>query len=286
MRKWNLIIDVAKCEDCNNCFLACKDEHVDNQWPGYTQSQPRHGHRWMNIMRAERGVCPTIDVAYRPTPCMHCDDAPCVAKSSGAVRQRPDGIVMIDAVKAAGNKDVAASCPYGTIYWNEEQSVAQKCTFCAHLIDSGWTKPRCVQACPTGALDARLTDDAEMERLAADQQLEVLYPELKTKPRVYYKNLYRFARCFIAGTVAAENKGVIDCAEGARVTLLQNGQKLAEATTDNFGDFRFDRLPKNSAGYIVEVNLEGREPQQVPVAELKTSIVLAAVTFQPQQEGE
>ena len=23
---WGLIIDVARCHDCNNCFLACKDE--------------------------------------------------------------------------------------------------------------------------------------------------------------------------------------------------------------------------------------------------------------------
>ena len=42
MKKWNLIIDVEKCEDCNNCFLACKDEHMYNDWPGYALPQPRH----------------------------------------------------------------------------------------------------------------------------------------------------------------------------------------------------------------------------------------------------
>ena len=36
MKKWNMIIDVAKCHDCNNCFLACKDEHVENDWPPYS----------------------------------------------------------------------------------------------------------------------------------------------------------------------------------------------------------------------------------------------------------
>jgi Fe-S-cluster-containing dehydrogenase component len=25
MKKWRMIIDVARCEDCNNCTLACKD---------------------------------------------------------------------------------------------------------------------------------------------------------------------------------------------------------------------------------------------------------------------
>ncbi|XFO68983.1 hypothetical protein SPSIL_052110 [Sporomusa silvacetica DSM 10669] len=34
MKKWHLIIDVEKCEDCNNCHMACKDEHVGNEWPG------------------------------------------------------------------------------------------------------------------------------------------------------------------------------------------------------------------------------------------------------------
>ena len=63
MNKWNMIIDVAKCHDCNNCFLACKDEFVDNDWPPYSVSQPLHGHRWMDIMRKERGQFPLIDVA-------------------------------------------------------------------------------------------------------------------------------------------------------------------------------------------------------------------------------
>ena len=76
MKKYNLIIDVEKCEDCNNCFLSCKDEHVDNEWPGYSASQPLHGQRWMNIMRKERGQYPLIDVVYLPVPCMHCDNAP------------------------------------------------------------------------------------------------------------------------------------------------------------------------------------------------------------------
>ena len=62
MKKWHLVIDVAKCENCNNCLMACKDEHCGNDWSGYTLSQPLHGHRWMNILRRERGEFPVIDV--------------------------------------------------------------------------------------------------------------------------------------------------------------------------------------------------------------------------------
>ena len=41
MKNWNMIIDVARCHDCNNCFMACKDEHVGNDFPPY--SAPSRG---------------------------------------------------------------------------------------------------------------------------------------------------------------------------------------------------------------------------------------------------
>jgi Fe-S-cluster-containing dehydrogenase component len=278
MKTWHLIIDVAQCEDCNNCMLACKDEHVDNDWPGYSKPQPRHGHRWMDVVRHERGQFPLIDVAYRPTPCMQCRDAAC-AQASDAVYHRKDGIVMIDQKKAVGRKDLVKACPYHAIWWNEEHNLPQKCTFCAHLIDDGWTKPRCVQACPTGALQAKFVEESEMARLVETEKLEVLYPELNTHPRVYYKNLYRFSQCFIAGSVAVDNQGIVDCAGGATVTLYQGQQKLAEAVTDNFGDFKFDRLAKNSGDYAVVVALPECGQQTLPVPELKASVNLGTICF-------
>jgi Fe-S-cluster-containing dehydrogenase component len=54
MKKWNLIIDVAQCHDCNNCFLARKDEYAGNDWVPFSVAQPWHGHRWMDIIRKER----------------------------------------------------------------------------------------------------------------------------------------------------------------------------------------------------------------------------------------
>jgi Fe-S-cluster-containing dehydrogenase component len=255
MKKWNLIIDIEKCEDCNNCFLACKDEHVDNDWLPVSARQPRHGHRWINIMRKERGQNPLIDVAYRPTPCMHCDDAPCIKNSpEGAVYKRPDGIVIIDPEKAKGKRDIVKSCPYGAIWWNDELELPQKCTLCAHLLDEGWDKPRCVQACPTGALQIVKCDDNDMKIRVKKEGLDVLQPEKGTKPRVYYRNLYRFDKCFIAGSIAFKENGVTDCAQGAEVFLLKNGRQLEKTVADTFGDFKFDGLPENSGQYIVRVS--------------------------------
>ena len=212
MNKWNMIIDVAECTNCNLCTLAAMDEYVGNEFPGYSASMPKHGHKWINILQKERGQVPAVDIAYVPTMCNHCDDAPCVAKGKGAVQKRGDGIVLIDPVKAKGRKDLVDACPYGHIWWNEELQVPQAWTFDAHLIDSGWQQTRGQQSCPTGAMRAVCVADNEMAKLAAEQGLEVIKPELGTKPRVYYKNLWRFSKCFIGGSVSAQtNDGTIDC---------------------------------------------------------------------------
>lgn len=278
MKKWNLIIDVEKCEDCNNCFLSCKDEHVDNDFPGYSAAQPRHGHRWMNILRKERGQYPLIDVAYLPVPCMHCDSAPCIGKATkGTILKRDDGIVLIDPVKAKGQETLVGACPYGAIWWNKEKNIPQKCTFCVHLVDQGWRKPRCVQACPTGALEMVYSEDSEMQKLVESDRLEVLNPEYGTKPRVYYRNLYRFSRCFIGGTVAVEIDGRINCAEGAEIILTRASEKKTEKVlTDNYGDFKFDDLKEHCGICSLEICFKGYEKKTLEV-DLSTSINVGTI---------
>ncbi|MCL6477881.1 MAG: oxidoreductase [Peptococcaceae bacterium] len=278
MKKWYMIVDVEKCEDCNNCLIACKDEHVDNEWPGCSLPQPRHGQRWINIIRKERGQYPLIDVAYLPAVCMHCDDAPCIKASKGAVYKRADGIVIIDPVKAKGRKELVKSCPYQLIWWNEEHEIAQKCTFCAHLIDGGWKKPRCVQSCPTGALRVEYIEEPEMCRVIQEENLECLTPACNTRPRIYYKNLYRYSKCFIAGSVAFNNGGTVDCAEGARVALFQAGGKICEMLTDNYGDFKFDHLDKNSGKYILEIEFKDYDKKMLEL-ELKESLNVGTICF-------
>jgi Fe-S-cluster-containing dehydrogenase component len=76
MEKWNMIIDVAECTNCQLCALAAMDEYVGNNWPSYAAPMPRHGHKWINILQKERGQQPMIDIAYVPTMCNHCDNAP------------------------------------------------------------------------------------------------------------------------------------------------------------------------------------------------------------------
>jgi Fe-S-cluster-containing dehydrogenase component len=265
MKKWNMIIDVAECTNCNLCTLAAMDEYVGNEWPGYTKPMPKHGHRWIDILQKERGQVPMIDIAYAPTMCNHCDNAPCLAKGGDAIRKRDDGIMLIDPEKARGRKDLVDACPYGHIWWNEEFQVPQIWPFDAHLLDAGWDKTRGDQSCPTGAMRTIKAEDTEMERMALEQGLEVMRPELGTRPRVYYRNLWRYTKCFIGGTLSAEADGVVDCVEGARVRLLRDGAQVAETASDNYGDFKFDRLDENSGRYTVEVSAAGRFTKTVDV---------------------
>ena len=239
MNKWHIVVDLEKCVGCFNCLMACKDEFVDNDWPPYTRKQQKHDDKWINPVRHERGTAPHTDVCFVTKMCQHCENAPCAKAAPGAVTKRPDGIVLLDVYKAKGNKDLVKACPFGAIQWNEELKVAQKCTMCAHILDTGVAPgmPRCAHSCPTGAIQFYTLEPADMEKKIAEEGLEVYLPELNTKPHVFYKNLYRFQKHFISGELL---KGG-ECAEGITVTLKGEGVNASQ-TTDCFGEFKFDAL--------------------------------------------
>ncbi|MDX2145492.1 MAG: 4Fe-4S dicluster domain-containing protein [Rhodospirillaceae bacterium] len=256
-QKWNLIVDVARCDNCRNCFLATKDEHIGNDFPGYAAAQPAQVHSWVDIQRKERGTYPIAEAHFMPVMCNHCDDAPCMkAAKNGAITKRADGIVIIDPEKSKGQKAIVEACPYGAVFWNEEKQIPQAWIFDAHLLDQGWTKPRVEQSCPTAAFRSLKVEDADMQRIKSQEGLEVLKPELNTKPRVYYKNLHLMTKCFVSGSVTADINGVEECAAGAEVILKRAGGEVARTTTDTFGEFKIDKLEPGSGAYQVQISLD------------------------------
>lgn len=240
-----LIIDISKCNGCYNCQVACKDEHVGNDWTPYAKPQPDTGQFWMKVTDIVRGAVPTVKVSYMHDICQHCDDAPCIqACKQKAIYKRDDGIVIIDPEKCVGSRSCVDACPYKVIYFNGDLNISQKCTMCAHLLDKGWKEPRCVDACPTEAL--KFGEERDLKNLI--DKAEVLHPEFKAKPRVYYMDL---PKRFIAGAVYDPEED--ECTEGATAILTNlKTKKKFMAKTDEFGDFWFENLEVGTYSLTIE----------------------------------
>jgi Fe-S-cluster-containing dehydrogenase component len=251
MAKKVFVIDIAKCNGCHACQIVCKDEHVGNDWTPIAKPQPEIGQFWLELTERVRGTVPKVKVAYRPHLCMHCDQAPCVEACPipRALYKREDGLVIIDPVRCTGCRSCVDACPYDVIFFNEDLNIAQKCTGCAHLLDDGWSEPRCADACPTLAL--RLLDEEAAQDLIA--QAQVWKPELKDEllPRVYYLNL---PKKFIAGTLydPAQEEVII----GAACTLTAAGGTQLTTETDAYGDFWFEGIEEDT--YDLELTYQGK----------------------------
>ncbi len=253
MARYGMVIDTTKCTGCYNCFLSCRDEFAGNDNPGYAAPQPMSGGNWMRVMEKERGQYPKVKVAYTPVTCMQCENATCIKMAKNkAVYRRPDGIVIIDPVKAKGQKELVNACPYRVIEWNAELEVPQKCILCAHMLDKGEKVPRCVEACPTGALVFGDLDDpsSEASKLVASGKTETLHPEYGLREKVSYVGL---AKKFVAGTVIYGD--IDECANGVTVSLKADG-KTQETKTNAFGDFEFEGLADNTE-YTVKIEAAG-----------------------------
>jgi ferredoxin len=169
----------------------------------------------------------------------------------------------IDPAKAKGRKEILDSCPYNAIFWNEELSLPQKCTMCAHLLDQGWEKPRCVEVCPTKALLFGDFNDPESEvcrrlREAGEDAAVSLHPEYGLTERVRYLDL---PKRFVAGSVVLGDSD--RCARSVTVTLTGDGHSR-ETSTNGFGDFEFEGLDKDKR-YTLTFSRPGYQTREVKV---------------------
>jgi Fe-S-cluster-containing dehydrogenase component len=265
MTRYGMVFDLIKCVGCYNCFLTCRDEFAGNEYPGYSAAQPMTGMNWIKVLEKERGEYPKVKVNYTPVTCMHCANAGCMkVAQDGAVYRTKEGIVIIDPIKAKGQKQIVNGCPYRVIEWNEELQLPQKCNFCAHMLAQGEKVPRCVESCPSGAMIFGDLDDpkSEVAKLVASGKTEALHPEFGMKEQVRYIAL---PRKFVSGTVIYGD--VDECAVGTKVTLIGNGD-TKETKTNDFGDFEFEGLPDNTA-YTVKIDASGYTTKSVKAKTLK-----------------
>ena len=140
--RFRITFDGVRCVKCWACEVACR------QWSGLEAAAPAR--RWVREMTS--GVFPQVERVFVSEGCRHCADAPCVAACAfGALEQRPDGRVTVDAGACAGCRRCAAACPFDVPRFTAA-GVVDKCDGCwAAGVPAGAT-PRCVATCPTGAL--------------------------------------------------------------------------------------------------------------------------------------
>lgn len=266
------VFDADRCNGCANCLMACKDEHCDNDWTPYAQPQKQTGQNWNWIDERTRGQVPKVRVSYVLHLCRHCDDCAVVAAAPECAYRREDGLVVIDPQKAAGRRDLVKACPFGAVSWNDERNLPQKCTGCAHLLDDGWSVPRCVEVCGMGALRFGEEEDFAAELAKSEQPVPVALPgaegtdpeaAAKLHPRVHYLNL---PKRFLGGEVV--DLDADEVVIGATVTLENRATgELRHTLTDEFGDFWFKQI--EAANYTVYFEKEGYLARKVDASTVK-----------------
>jgi Fe-S-cluster-containing dehydrogenase component len=266
------LIDVEKCIGCRDCQLACKDEHVGNDWSPIARPQPDTGHFWMRVDERELGVQPRVKAIWMPVLCQHCEKAPCIPSCpETAIYRRQDGIVLIDAGRCTGCKDCMEACPYGVIYFNDELQIAQKCTLCAHLLDQGWKEPRCVTACPTGALVFGDAQGLQGELSMA----EAWNPETGAEPAIRYIHL---PKPTVVGEVYSPREDL--CLEDVeiRLTSLVTGEVIS-TTSNNYGDFCLKAAKPGP--YELTIEKTGYYPKQISPVDLQEWADLGSIRLYP-----
>ena len=174
---WGKVIDNRRCIGCHACTVACKQEH--GVPIGVTRTY---------VKQVEAGRFPNVSRHFQVTRCNQCSDPPCAnICPTGAMYQRPDGIVDFDRAACIGCQACIAACPYDAIYIDPVSNSAEKCNFCSHRVDLG-LQPACVAVCPTQAIVVGdLNDpDSEVSALVSEEEIKVRKPEKKTSPKLYY----------------------------------------------------------------------------------------------------
>jgi Fe-S-cluster-containing dehydrogenase component len=257
-----ILVDPAKCLQCCNCQIACKDEHVGNDWSPIAAPQAEHQF-WIHVQDKEVSTGARVKVERVAQLCQHCAKPSCLkACPNNAIYKRDDGIVIIDPEKCKGCGACKAACQYGVIYTNDELNISQKCTMCAHLLDNGWNRPRCVAGCPGDALSFVDTADLTPENMYAP--LERLHPEYGTEPQVAYVNL---PKPFIGGEVYNAAGEIL---EDARVCAKHQVLGNEYVTYTNcFGDFDVTGL--HPGFYTITIEMPGYQRKSISNIDARTA---------------
>jgi len=223
---WGMAIDLDLCTGCGACVVACRSEN-NVALTGHAPGSEGTGIYWMELMprTEETGDGSTLPMEFLPTPCMHCENPPCVKVCpTNATYQNEDGIVAQIWDRCIGCRYCQVACPYSRRYFNWKEpewpdsyknllnpdvatrceGVVEKCTFCHHrirhareearreeraLTDADVKRlPACAQSCPAEAIVFGDLNDSEslVSHLSRSPRAFRLLEHVGTRPKVTY----------------------------------------------------------------------------------------------------
>jgi Fe-S-cluster-containing dehydrogenase component len=205
VRLYGMGIDVDVCIGCGRCAVACKKENHVPQDPFFYRTWVERyvfsvdGELRVDSPNGGAEAFPPSGVPekekmkayYVPKLCNQCSKPPCVQVCPvGATFQTKDGVVLIDPDYCIGCRYCIQACPYGARYLHPQRRVADKCTFCYHRIVRNM-KPACVEVCPTSAriFGEPRKSNTPLWEFMRKHRLQVLKPNLRTEPKVYYNGI-------------------------------------------------------------------------------------------------
>ncbi|HUT68689.1 MAG TPA: 4Fe-4S dicluster domain-containing protein [Dehalococcoidales bacterium] len=144
MVKYGLLVDFDRCQGCNACEVACKQE---NELPV--------GPRLKQVLTlGPEKVGRRLIMEYLPVMCMHCENPPCAAACpAGAIVKDEHGITLVNGKKCHDTdkdfckKACIPACPYPVPpQYNPEKDIVQMCNMCMQRVGRG-EEPSCVKHC-------------------------------------------------------------------------------------------------------------------------------------------
>lgn len=217
--RWGMVIDLQSCIGCKACEAAC---YAENNIPVVGRKNAAEGREmsWLKVVPYSDNKQKT---AYLPTPCQHCDAAPCepVCPVYASVHSE-DGLNAQIYNRCIGTRYCSNNCPYKVRRFNwsniryefpenlrlnpevtvRSRGVMEKCTFCVQRIrnkqhqaktehrelQDGEIVPACAQTCPANAIvfGDLMDENSAVRKLANNDRSYQLLHELNTKPAVIY----------------------------------------------------------------------------------------------------
>jgi formate dehydrogenase iron-sulfur subunit len=149
IRQVGVLVDVTRCNGCNQCVQACAAAHrLGDARPAIQQSPDGlSAARWSAVVENPQG-------GYARKSCRHCLQPACVSACPvGAMYQTAEGVVLYDSRKCMGCRYCMMACPFGIprYEWESAAPRVRKCDLCYERLQSGGI-PACVEACPQGVM--------------------------------------------------------------------------------------------------------------------------------------